>query len=165
MLAKKSHIGWALVLVLGCSGGGERTAQEHEIVSKPINFDETRKELTLDYIHQHYDSTAQNIIIDPKVIVIHWTAIPTFAQTFATFDPDTLPAARGKDIFFLLKTAVLYTLTYTTYTLTYHLHDGHVLLPPEVLLVLGAHRCDSVVHVHDEMDEGVDHGMHGPKAT
>jgi len=94
MMVKKSHVGWALVLVLGCSGGAEQAVQETEIVSKPINFGENRKELTLDYIHMHYDSTAQDIMIDPQVIVVHWTAIPTFEATFATFDPDTLPAAR-----------------------------------------------------------------------
>jgi len=94
MLVKKSGIGWALVVALGCSGGAEQAAQEHEIVSKPIAFGEYRKELTLEYIHVHYDSTVQDIIIDPQVVVVHWTAIPTFEATFAAFDPDTLPASR-----------------------------------------------------------------------
>ena len=94
MLVKKSHIGWALLVLVGCSGGAEQAVQEHEIVSKPISFGEFRKELTLDYIHVHYDSTDQNILIDPQVIVVHWTAIPTFQETFDAFNPDTLPASR-----------------------------------------------------------------------
>lgn len=95
MSLKKSHVGWAIVIALVTSGGAQQAVQHHEIVSKPIHFGETRKELTLDYIHVHYDSTAQDILIDPQVIVVHWTAIPTFEATFATFDPDTLPAARA----------------------------------------------------------------------
>lgn len=95
MFAKKALIGWALVVALGCAGGAERAVQEREIVSKLINFGENRKALTLDYIHVHYDSTAQDILIDPQVVVVHWTAIPTFEATFSTFNPDTLPAARA----------------------------------------------------------------------
>ncbi len=94
MLVKKSHIGWAVLTVLGCSGGAEQAVQEHEIVSKPISFGENRTALTLDYIHVHYDSTVQDIMIDPLVIVVHWTAIPTFEETFDAFNPDTLPASR-----------------------------------------------------------------------
>lgn len=94
MLVKKSHIGWAVLAVLGCSGGAEQAVQEHEIVSKPISFGENRTALTLDYIHVHYDSTVQDIMIDPLVIVVHWTAIPTFEETFDAFNPDTLPASR-----------------------------------------------------------------------
>jgi len=95
MSLRKSHVGWAIAVALITSGAGQQAVQQHEIVSKPINFDETRKELTLEYIHVHYDSTAKDILIDPQVIVVHWTAIPTFEATFATFDPDTLPAARA----------------------------------------------------------------------
>jgi N-acetyl-anhydromuramyl-L-alanine amidase AmpD len=95
MLGKRAHVGWALVVALGCSGGAEQAAQEREIVSKPITFTENRVAMTLDYIHLHYDSTAQDIVIDPQVIVAHWTAIPTFEATFAAFDPESLPAARA----------------------------------------------------------------------
>ncbi len=36
MLGKRAHIGWALIVALGCSGGAEQAVQEREIVSKPI---------------------------------------------------------------------------------------------------------------------------------
>ena len=38
---------------------------------------------------------------------------------------------------------------------TYDLHFGHVLLPPQVLVVLGTQTSQAVVHVHHEMYEAV----------
>lgn len=46
-----------------------------------------------------------------------------------------------------------------------HLEDGEVLLPPQVLLVRGSHRGQSVVRVHDHVDEGVDHCMERTEAA
>lgn len=48
---------------------------------------------------------------------------------------------------------------------TYHLEGGEVLLPPDVLLVLGAHRRDHVVEVHDDVDESVEEGEEGRVAA
>ena len=49
-----------------------------DIVDKPILFDNTRKELTLDYLEDRYGLKQDAPDIDPKMIVLHWTAIPTF---------------------------------------------------------------------------------------
>lgn len=38
------------------------------------------------------------------------------------------------------------------------LEGCEVLFPPEVLLVLGAKRCEEVVHVHPNVDECVEEG-------
>ncbi|AVR44080.1 N-acetylmuramoyl-L-alanine amidase [Christiangramia fulva] len=67
------------------------------IIDKPIHFDNQRKELTREYIKDHYGLEVENIKIDPKIIVLHWTAIPTLQGSFNAFNYDTLPAAR-KDI-------------------------------------------------------------------
>lgn len=37
----------------------------------------------------------------------------------------------------------------------YQLNGGEVLLPPQVLLVVGAHGSQTVVSVHDDMDHTV----------
>ena len=37
-----------------------------------------------------------------------------------------------------------------------HLEGGHVLLPPDVLLVLRSHRGQHVVGVHEDVDESVE---------
>lgn len=42
-----------------------------------------------------------------------------------------------------------------------HLQHGEVLLPPEVALDLGSHRCQHVVGVHDDVDEGVQEAEEG----
>lgn len=41
----------------------------------------------------------------------------------------------------------------------YQLDGGEVLLPPQVLLVVGAHGSQTVVRVHDDMDHTVEKGM------
>ena len=42
--------------------------------------------------------------------------------------------------------------------MTYQLYFGEVALPPEVFLVLRSQSCHPIVRVHDDVNEGVDHG-------
>lgn len=39
--------------------------------------------------------------------------------------------------------------------LSYQLNGGEVLLPPEVLLVVGAHGGQAIVRVHNNMDDTI----------
>lgn len=48
--------------------------------------------LTRAYAHKYYGTTAHTI--DPKIIVIHYTAIPTLKQTLDYFKPDSLDRSR-----------------------------------------------------------------------
>jgi len=61
------------------------------IVDKPIVFNEERELLTLKYLQQRYGLEADNPKIIPKMIVLHWTVIPTFEKSFAAFENPTLP--------------------------------------------------------------------------
>lgn len=61
------------------------------IVDRPITFNEERKALTIDYLETRYGINQQNPQIQPKMIVLHWTVIPTFEKSFEAFDPSTLP--------------------------------------------------------------------------
>ncbi|MDX1678749.1 peptidoglycan recognition family protein, partial [Arsukibacterium sp.] len=65
------------------------------IIQKPIVFDDKRKALTLEYMQQRYGLIQQEPTIVPRMVVVHWTVIPTFEQTFAAFNPPELPAARA----------------------------------------------------------------------
>lgn len=65
-----------------------------DIVDKPIVFDETRRELTLKYLQDHYGIEKDSPDIDPKMIVLHWTAIPTFEGSFDAFKNPRLPSWR-----------------------------------------------------------------------
>lgn len=61
------------------------------IVERPITFNEERKVLTLEYLQNRYGLEQDSPEIDPKMIVLHWTVIPTFEKSFAAFDPVSLP--------------------------------------------------------------------------
>lgn len=65
-----------------------------EIVQRPISFSDHRKALTLDYIHQHYGLTPENISITPKIVVVHFTAIATLQGSFEAFENEELPSSR-----------------------------------------------------------------------
>jgi len=65
-----------------------------EIIQKPINFSEHRKALTLEYINTHYGLTPKDISITPKIIVVHYTAIPTLQGSFEAFNNEELPSSR-----------------------------------------------------------------------
>lgn len=65
-----------------------------EIVDKPIVFDDTRNSLTLEYLDERYGLRQDTPTISPKMIVLHWTAIPTFEGSFDAFERPTLPSWR-----------------------------------------------------------------------
>lgn len=58
----------------------------NKIIEKPIVFNEERKELTIEYLSDHYGIDDNTIEIVPKIIVLHWTAIPTFEGSFDAFN-------------------------------------------------------------------------------
>ena len=58
-----------------------------KIIDRPISFDEQRIELTLEYLASHYGLTQIKPTILPRMVVVHWTAIPTMEATFNTFNP------------------------------------------------------------------------------
>ncbi len=66
-----------------------------EIIQKPITFTSHRKALTLEYIQNHYGLHPKNIIIVPKIIVVHYTAIATLQGSFDAFNPEELPRSRS----------------------------------------------------------------------
>jgi N-acetyl-anhydromuramyl-L-alanine amidase AmpD len=57
----------------------------NSILDKPIIFNEERNELTLQYLQERYGLDQQTPSIDPRMIVLHWTAIPTFEGSFDAF--------------------------------------------------------------------------------
>jgi hypothetical protein len=64
------------------------------IVSKPINFDQERIQLTIAYRRSHQDAKANDIIIQPKMIILHWTAVPSFESSWNYFNRTRVEAAR-----------------------------------------------------------------------
>ncbi|MEX0359774.1 MAG: peptidoglycan recognition family protein [Allomuricauda sp.] len=62
-----------------------------EIKDKPIVFNEERIALTKEYLKQRYNLEQDIPEIVPKMIVLHWTAIPTLQGSFEAFENPTLP--------------------------------------------------------------------------
>ena len=76
-----------LLALVSCS-------QENRIKDKPIIFNELRDQLTLKYMAERYGIIQEEPVIDPKIIVLHWTVFPTLEQSFDAFKDPALPDYR-----------------------------------------------------------------------
>lgn len=65
-----------------------------EIIENPISFSKERKELTREYIENHYGIENPKLTFTPKVIVLHWTAINDLKATLNLFNRETLGNSR-----------------------------------------------------------------------
>lgn len=64
---------------------------KRQIVDIPILFNEQRIELTKEYMAQRYELEQETPDIVPKMVVLHWTVIPTLEGSFRAFNNPTLP--------------------------------------------------------------------------
>ena len=67
------------LFIISCASTGK-------ILDKPIIFDEERKALSLQYLSERYGLEQDVPEIIPKMIVLHWTVIPTFEGAFDVFN-------------------------------------------------------------------------------
>ncbi len=77
----------SLLALVGCGHG-------LKIYDRPISFSGDRVNGTLRYISDHYAEETGDISIVPRIIVLHWTAIDDFEESFAAFDPEGLGGSR-----------------------------------------------------------------------
>jgi hypothetical protein len=61
-----------------------------DIIQKPIIFDKERIALTKQYRFEHYGIKSQSIVIQPRIIVLHWTQIKDLKSTYNAFYPAAL---------------------------------------------------------------------------
>jgi N-acetyl-anhydromuramyl-L-alanine amidase AmpD len=64
---------------------------QKKIIDKPIVFDAEREQLTKTYLLERYGLEKETSEIIPKMVVLHWTAIPTFEASFDAFYQTKLP--------------------------------------------------------------------------
>ncbi|MCL6265926.1 peptidoglycan recognition family protein [Flagellimonas myxillae] len=83
-MKKISWIFFSTLFICSCS-------VQKEIVDKPIVFDAQRFGLTMEYLSQRYNLNWETPQITPKIIVLHWTAIPDLKKSFEAFEKPTLP--------------------------------------------------------------------------
>ena len=69
---------------------------DFEIIDKPISFGEQRVELTLEYRRVHQDPSADSVEIDPKMIVLHYTAGHSATGTWKYFNNERMSGERAK---------------------------------------------------------------------
>lgn len=66
-----------------------------KIIDKPITFNNERAGLTLEYLKDRYGIIQEAPAIDPKMIVLHWTAIPSLQESYEAFKEAKLPGVRS----------------------------------------------------------------------
>ncbi|HET9792544.1 MAG TPA: peptidoglycan recognition family protein, partial [Candidatus Angelobacter sp.] len=64
--------------------------------SRPIEFSQERIDLTLAYRRIHQDPHAKDILIRPKMIILHWTGINSLDSTWNYFNRTRTEAARSQ---------------------------------------------------------------------
>ena len=65
-----------------------------KIKSRPINFDQERIDLTLAYRRIHQDAQSRDILIQPRIIILHWTGINSLESTWKYFNRIRAEASR-----------------------------------------------------------------------
>lgn len=65
------------------------------IVERPISFGPDREALTISYLNTRYNLDVSSAVILPRMVVLHWTAIPTLEGSLEAFQPERLPTVRG----------------------------------------------------------------------
>lgn len=85
MSKKKFFLGIAILFFCSCAP---------KILETPILFNEEREQLSLQYMRDRYGLEQNEPTIDPKMIVLHWTAIPTLEGSFKAFKDPELPNVR-----------------------------------------------------------------------
>jgi beta-N-acetylhexosaminidase len=64
------------------------------IHDRPISFSPDRINATLRYIADHYGEEVDDITIEPRIIVLHWTAVDDLERCFEIFDRELLGDSR-----------------------------------------------------------------------
>jgi len=77
------------------SAWSPRLADGTRVRIRPLPFGPERTAATLEYVRERYgDPSAESVQFVPRMVVVHWTAIPTLRKTWDAFDPETLDGER-----------------------------------------------------------------------
>ncbi|HEY6968700.1 MAG TPA: peptidoglycan recognition family protein, partial [Candidatus Angelobacter sp.] len=74
----------------------QAAAGDLKIVDRPINFDNERIQLTIAYRRIHQDPKISDVIIKPRVIILHWTGMGSFASAWNYFNRTRAEADRAQ---------------------------------------------------------------------
>lgn len=71
---------------------------DNRIIDRRVSFDQERIDLTLEYLDRRYGLKQSEPTITPKIVVVHYTVIPTLEKSFAAFEKAKLPDWRPEII-------------------------------------------------------------------
>ncbi|WKN42466.1 N-acetylmuramoyl-L-alanine amidase [Tunicatimonas pelagia] len=84
-----------LLVFFGCLIACKTAAPTASVQSWPIQWNQERVQLSLDYMQEHYGMNPDYPAITPQMIVVHWTAIPTLQASYQAFYDSRLPGSRA----------------------------------------------------------------------
>lgn len=91
----KRELFCTLFCLLFCFGFAQKTANKQiEIIDKPIVFDSNRTALSLEYLRNRHGLNQSSPVIDPKIIVLHYTSGGTLNSNFNYFNSSEIENAR-----------------------------------------------------------------------
>ncbi|MBL1410216.1 N-acetylmuramoyl-L-alanine amidase [Sphingobacterium faecale] len=96
-IIKKKVLSWIITASIGLVFGRvfELSAQTKPIVVKrPIQWDADRERLSLEYLLKRHGIRADTALIEPRIVVVHYTENMSVNATFKTFNPVFLPGRR-----------------------------------------------------------------------
>lgn len=84
-----------LMICLVCAGIGTISAQTKPyIIQRPIRWDGDRERLSLEYLLKRHGIHTDTALIEPKIVVVHYTENMSVNATFKTFNPVFLPGRK-----------------------------------------------------------------------
>jgi len=87
-------MGKYLIFILSLAAASCASKSTFRTFDKFIDYGQERQELTLEYIKDRHGIDSDNIEITPRMVVLHWTVVPSIEQTFHVFNPPMLAGAR-----------------------------------------------------------------------
>lgn len=79
-----------LALLLGVGLFSCSPKATFRIIDKPITWNAERENLSIQYLKDRHGLEKSTATIEPKMVVVHWTAINNIEVTFDVFNPPTL---------------------------------------------------------------------------
>lgn len=84
-----------LVVGLVCGVGTWSRAQTKPyIIQRPVQWDVDRERLSLEYLLKRHNIQTDTALIEPRIVVVHYTENMSVNATFKTFDPVLLPGRK-----------------------------------------------------------------------
>lgn len=66
------------------------SAQDLKVIYSPLNWNKEREMLSVEYLKKRHGIDQQTARIEPKMVVVHWTANNSYAETMNAFREPTL---------------------------------------------------------------------------